>query len=224
MKMSRPSQKKPDPREVLNIIISLNLDFKGEGFGGYYPQNAWGWLVFCVLSLRTKDETSQAAYQRLAAEISTPQEMMNAPVERIAQLIFPCGFYQRKAQQLKKIAQIVHDEYYDEPPRTQEELFKLPGVGLKTANFVLSRAYGLPAICVDIHVHRISNRLGWVQTQTPEETEKELMQIVPQDLWAPMNDLVVRFGQHICRPISPHCQSCPLNEMCPKIPFKNSSR
>ena len=224
MKMSQPSQKKPDPREVLNIIISLNLNFKGEGFGDYYPQNAWGWLVFCVLSLRTKDEVSQAAYRRLATEILTPEDMMTASVDRISQLIFPCGFYQRKAQQLKKIAQIIHNEYHNEPPRTQEELFKLPGVGLKTANFVLSRAYGLPAICVDIHVHRISNRLGWVKTETPEKTEKELMRIVPQDLWAPMNDLMVRFGQHICRPVSPLCTKCPLSKICPKIPFKNSVR
>ncbi len=223
--MSQVLLVKPDPREVLNIIASLNLDFKGEGFGEYYPQNAWGWLVFCVLSLRTKDETSQAAYRRLAAAgVLTPEDMINTPLERITQLIFPCGFYQRKAAQLKKIAQIVHDKYHDEPPRTREELFQLPGVGLKTANFVLSRAYGLAAICVDIHVHRISNRLGWVKTQTPEETEKELMKIIPEDLCAPMNDLVVRFGQHICRPISPHCSTCPLNAMCPKIPFKNASR
>lgn len=213
-----------EPRSVLKIIASLGLDFKGDGFGQYYPRNAWAWLVYCILSLRTKDEVSQAAYQRLAAQVPDIDAMIEVPVEDIARLIYPCGFYQRKADQLKKIALIVKENYNGEPPKTSEELFCLPGVGLKTANFVLSRGYNLPAICVDIHVHRISNRLGWVKTTTPEETEMALKKIVPQDLWTPLNSLIVPFGQHICRPVSPHCDRCPFGLVCPKIPFKTPKR
>lgn len=211
-----------DPVEVLKTIQALNLQFDGPGFGIYQPKDAWSWLVYCILSLRTKDSVSHVAYQRLAAVIPDINAMIEAPLEKIAEPIYSCGFYKTKAENLKKMAVIVKEQYGCQPPKTRAELMRLPGVGLKTANFVLSRAYGLPAICVDIHVHRISNRLGWVKTKTPEQTEQALMQCVPKDWWAPLNDLVVPFGQHICRPISPHCSKCPFNEICPKIPFSKS--
>ncbi|MGL4524145.1 MAG: endonuclease III domain-containing protein [Spirochaetia bacterium] len=207
------------PVYVLERIQTLGLDFKGEGFGLYLPQNAWEWLNYCILSLRTKDEVSQAAYQRLAAAVGPPDNLLNFSDQQIASYIYPCGFYQRKATQLKKIAQILIAEYAGEPPKTKEALLSLPGVGLKTANFVLSRGYGIPAICVDIHVHRISQRLGWMQTKTPDETEQVLCDIVPKEYWIPLNSLIVPFGQHICRPTHPHCGACPFDQTCPKILF-----
>ncbi|MFW5711554.1 MAG: endonuclease III domain-containing protein [Spirochaetota bacterium] len=174
-------------------------------------------LISTVISLRTKDEVTAAAARRLFDAAPTPQHMAGLPAERIQELIYPAGFYRNKAENIKKITRIILDEYNGQVPPTQAALLKLPGVGLKTANLTLSLGFGLPYICVDIHVHRISNRLGWVRTEKPDATEHELSRVLPQKYWIEINELFVRFGQSICTPVSPWCSKCPLSSACPKI-------
>ena len=174
-------------------------------------------LVACVISLRTKDEVTAEASRRLFEIAPTPDRLAKLEEERIARAIYPAGFYNTKAAQLKEIARIIRDDFDDEVPASEAELLAMPGVGRKTANLVLGLGFGIPAICVDTHVHRISNRLGMVSTKTPEQTERALMQVLPRDLWVPINDLLVTFGQNRCHPTSPWCTDCPLADLCPRI-------
>jgi endonuclease-3 len=174
-------------------------------------------LVACVISLRTKDEVTAEASRRLFEIAPTPDRLAKLEEERIARAIYPAGFYNTKAAQLKEIARIIRDDFNDEVPASEAELLAMPGVGRKTANLVLGLGFGIPAICVDTHVHRISNRLGMVSTKTPEQTERALMQVLPRDLWVPINDLLVTFGQNRCHPTSPRCTDCPLADLCPRI-------
>ena len=174
-------------------------------------------LVACVISLRTKDEVTAEASRRLFAIGPDPERLAELEVENIAKAIYPAGFYNTKARQLKDIGRILRDEYGGEVPRQESPLLALPGVGRKTANLVLGLGFGIPAICVDTHVHRISNRLGLVKTKTPEQTERALNEVLPRDLWVPINDLLVTFGQNRCHPTSPRCTGCPLDDLCPRI-------
>jgi len=174
-------------------------------------------LVACVISLRTKDEVTAEASRRLFAIAPDPERLADLDVERIAKAIYPAGFYNTKARQLKEIGRILRDDYGGEVPPDESPLLALPGVGRKTANLVLGLGFGIPAICVDTHVHRISNRLGLVNTKTPEKTERALNQVLPRDLWVPINDLLVTFGQNRCHPTSPRCTGCPLDDLCPRI-------
>lgn len=173
-------------------------------------------LVACVISLRTKDEVTAEASQRLFAIGPDPERLAELDVESIAKAIYPAGFYNTKARQLKDIGRILRDEYGGEVPPDESPLLALPGVGRKTANLVLGLGFGIPAICVDTHVHRISNRLGLVKTKTPEQTEHALNEVLPRDLWVPINDLLVTFGQNRCHPTSPRCTECPLEDLCPR--------
>jgi len=174
-------------------------------------------LISCILSLRTQDKTTKEASQRLYALAETPQEMVKLSEEEIAQAIYPVGFYRNKARRIKEICRILLEEYGGEAPSDLDELLKLPGVGRKTANLVLTRGFNKPGICVDTHVHRICNRWGYVETKSPEETEMILRQRLPSQYWLRINDLLVAFGQNVCRPISPLCSQCPLEDVCPKI-------
>ncbi len=174
-------------------------------------------LVACVISLRTKDEVTAEASRRLFEIAPTPDRLAKLEEERIARAIYPAGFYNTKAAQLKEIGRIIRDDFDDEVPASEAELLAMPGVGRKTANLVLGLGFGIPAICVDTHVHRISNRLGMVLTKTPEQTERALMEVLPRDLWVPINDLLVTFGQNRCHPTSPRCTDCPLADLCPRI-------
>ena len=174
-------------------------------------------LVACVISLRTKDEVTAEASRRLFAIAPDPERLADLDVERIAKAIYPAGFYNTKARQLKDIGRILRDDYGGEVPPDESPLLALPGVGRKTANLVLGLGFGIPAICVDTHVYRISNRLGLVNTKTPEKTERALNQVLPRDLWVLINDLLVTFGQNRCHPTSPRCTGCPLNDLCPRI-------
>jgi len=173
-------------------------------------------LVSCIISLRTKDEVTHDASRRLLAAASTPQTLSRLSEDRIARLIYPAGFYNTKARQLREIAQRLNDHHDGRVPDREEGLLALPGVGRKTANLVLGLGFGIPAICVDTHVHRISNRLGLVSTPTPEATERTLQGVLPRDLWIAINDLLVTFGQNRCHPTSPRCIGCPLDELCPR--------
>jgi len=179
-------------------------------------------LVATVLSLRTKDEVTAKAAERLFQVADTPEKLLKLEEDEIASLIYPVGFYRRKAKNLKEIAKILIEKYGGKVPDDLEELLKLPGVGRKTANLVITLGYGKPGICVDTHVHRIMNRLGYVKTKTPEETEFALREKLPKEFWIEINDLLVSLGQHICHPTSPKCSQCPIEPYCPKIGVKRS--
>jgi endonuclease-3 len=174
-------------------------------------------LVACVISLRTKDAVTADASARLFAIAATPQRVARLPEGRIAKLIFPAGFYNTKARQIRSIARRIATEHGGTVPADRDTLLTFQGVGRKTANLVLGLGFGITAICVDTHVHRISNRLGLVRTKTPEETERALAKVLPQRLWIEINDLMVTFGQQICHPTSPHCSTCPLAARCPRV-------
>ncbi len=174
-------------------------------------------LVSCVISLRTKDEVTHHASRRLLARASGPAHLAALTEASIAEAIYPAGFYNTKARQLRAIGEIIRDQHNGEVPGTQEDLLALPGVGRKTANLVLGLGFHIPAICVDTHVHRISNRLGLVATGSPNATEMALEEALPRDLWIPINDLLVTFGQNCCHPTSPRCNGCPMDDLCPRI-------
>lgn len=174
-------------------------------------------LVACVISLRTKDSVTARAAARLFAEAPDVQALSELAEERIAQLIYPAGFYRTKARQLKSLALELITNHGGEVPADRSALEALPGVGRKTANLVLGLGFGVPAICVDTHVHRIANRLGLVRTPHPEATEEALTRLLPIDWWIPLNDLLVTFGQRVCTPVSPWCSRCPLAVRCPRV-------
>ncbi|GIW46018.1 MAG: endonuclease III [Candidatus Binatia bacterium] len=171
-------------------------------------------LIGCLLSLRTKDETTAGAVERLFALGETPQELLRVPVRKVEQAIYPVGFYRTKARRIREICRILVERYGGQVPSDLGELLELPGVGRKTANLVVAKGFNLPGICVDTHVHRITNRWGYVRTNTPHETEFALRQCLPEKYWAEINDLLVAFGQTICKPISPFCSACPVAEFC----------
>ena len=179
-------------------------------------------LVSTLLSLRTKDEVTAVAAARLFEQARTPEEMLRLTETQIQKLIYPVGFYPTKAARLREISQILIDDYAGNVPNDITQLLKLPGVGRKTANLVLIEGFGKNAICVDTHVHRISNRIGYVQTTEPDKTEFALRKKLPKNYWIKYNELLVAFGQIICRPISPWCSKCPVDFICPKINVNKS--
>ena len=178
-------------------------------------------LIGCVLSLRTNDKTTYPATLRMLELAKTPNRMKNVSVEDLKNAIYPVGFYENKAKQIIEFSRIIDEEFNGIVPNTIEDLIKFKGVGRKTANLVLAKGYGIPAICVDVHVHRIFNRLGYVKTKTPEETEFALREKLPVKYWIPINTLLVTHGQNICKPINPQCNICPISEYCQKIGVKN---
>ena len=179
-------------------------------------------LISTILSSRTKDETTDAAVTRLFAAAKTPQQMQELPEDEIARLIYPVGFYRTKAKNIREVCAILNRQYGGRTPDTMDELLGLPGVGIKTASLTLSQAFGIPAICVDIHVHRIFNRWNVAATKTPDETERELRRILPVEWWIPVNSLLVAFGQTLCTPIGPKCSICSIASECPKRDVKKS--
>ena len=174
-------------------------------------------LISCLISLRTKDAVTAEASARLFRLARTPDGMRELPVARIARAIYPAGFYRTKANTIKGISRTLLEKHDGRVPDDLETLLTLKGVGRKTANLVLTVGYGKPGICVDTHVHRISNRLGIVKTKTPEQTETALLQVLPSRYWILLNDLLVTFCQNVCKPISPLCSACPVNTLCPQI-------
>lgn len=174
-------------------------------------------LISCILSLRTQDGTTAQATRRLFALAATPEKMAQLPAPKIEKAIFPVGFYRTKAKNIVEICRVLIDQYGGRVPDEIDELLKLKGVGRKTANLVVTLGYRKPGICVDTHVHRISNRWGYVKTKTPEKTEFALRAKLPRNYWIEYNDLLVSFGQHLCRPISPVCSRCPIAKYCDQI-------
>ena len=174
-------------------------------------------LVSTVISLRTKDDVTLKASRRLFEKAPDIRALSWMEEDNIADLIYPCGFYRVKSGYLKKIAFILLEEYGGEVPSERDALLKLPGVGLKTANLVLSLGFAIPAICVDIHVHRIANRMGWISTKKPDDSVRALEEVLPRQYWIPVNELLVLYGQQICTPRSPRCSECRLQSLCPKV-------
>lgn len=174
-------------------------------------------LVSTVISLRTRDEVTDAVSPGLLARAPTPEALLRLDEARIAKLIYPAGFYKKKAGTLRAIARTLLEQHGGEVPRTLEALLELPGVGRKTANLVLTAGHGLPGICVDTHVHRITNRLGFVSTKTPDDTEWALRERLPRRFWIPINLMLVSFGRLHCTPLSPKCSSCPVSDICQRV-------
>ena len=174
-------------------------------------------LIACILSLRTNDKTTYPATLRMLELAKTPKEMKNVSVEDLSKAIYPVGFYDNKARQIIELSKTIDEELGGKVPSEIEDLIKFKGVGRKTANLVLSLGFNKPAICVDVHVHRIFNRLGYIKTKTPEETEFALREKLPQKYWIDINTLLVTHGQNVCKPIKPKCSECPIARYCAKI-------
>ncbi|HAR49377.1 endonuclease III [Smithella sp. SCADC] len=174
-------------------------------------------LISTLLSLRTKDEVTEVATYRLFELASSPEEMLKVPVDKIAKTIYPVGFYRVKASNIHHTCRELIERFGSKVPDNIDDLLTVKGVGRKTANLVVSLAYGKDAICVDTHVHRISNRLGYVKTKTPDETEFALRKKLPRRHWIIYNTIMVAFGRKTCKPVSPLCSQCPVNRYCDRI-------
>ncbi len=179
-------------------------------------------LMGTILSLRTKDETTGPAAERLFREADDPQGMLEVPPERIEELIYPVGFYRNKARTIHSVCRDLNGRFNGQVPDDLNDLLSIKGVGRKTANLVITMGYDKPGICVDTHVHRICNRFGYVETKTPEETEMELRKRLPREHWIEINDLLVVWGQNICKPISPFCSRCVVRGICERIDVTRS--
>ncbi len=183
-------------------------------YGNLEKSNPFQILISTILSSRTKDKITYTAADRLFKIFKTPQELANANVNDIEKIIYPVGFYKTKAKIIKKVSEIIIQKYNGKLPQDLNSLLSLPGVGRKTANLVLSIAFNKDTICVDTHVHRISNRIGIVSSKTPQETEIKLKETVPKKYWKKINKLMVSFGQTICKPIKPECERCKISDIC----------
>ena len=182
-----------------------------------YGKNPFLTLIGCILSLRTRDTVSFPIACQLFELAKKPQEMVNVPLATIEKTIHSVNFYKNKSRSIKQIAEILLAKYHGKVPNNVDELMSLPGVGLKTAHLVLAEAFDIPAICVDTHVHRITNRLGWISTKTVEETEQALRELLPKKHWIEVNKLLVMWGQNICIPLIPKCSICPIRPWCARV-------
>ena len=189
---------------------------------GHYADSPFTVLISCLLSLRTQDKTTHAASERLFQMAQDPQKMAALPAASIEKTIYPVGFYKTKAVNIKEICRILLSRYNGQVPDDLDELLKLPGVGRKTANLVVTIGYGKAGICVDTHVHRITNRWGYLKTKTPEKTEMALREKLPRRYWLIINDLLVAYGQNICKPISPYCSRCRIRRYCAQTGVERS--
>jgi endonuclease-3 len=189
-----------------------------EKISGRQAEDAFQVLIATMLSARTQDGTTLAASTRLFAVANTPPSMAELPIRQIERLIYPVSFYRHKARHIRETCRLLVDRFGGRVPETMEALLELPGVGRKTANLVLILAFqSRKSICVDTHVHRISNRLGWVRTNAPEETEQALYKAVDRRFWPLINLYLVTWGQNVCRPVSPHCGQCLISAACPRV-------
>ena len=206
---------------VIRVLKRLVRRWR-EPIVGHYRDDPFTTLISCLLSLRTKDETTRGASQRLFRLAKTPERMLRLSPRTIERAIYPAGFYRTKARTILSVCRTLRDRYGGQVPDSLEELLTMKGVGRKTANLVVTLAFRKDGICVDTHVHRISNRWGFVRTKTPEQTEMALRQRLPKRHWLIYNDLLVTFGQNLCHPTSPWCSQCPLRSLCPRIGVTHS--
>lgn len=203
-------------REIANLSGIVRLLEKAVGGEGAVVrrENQFRVLVSTVLSQRTRDENTDKASRRLFRVYGTPARLASAPLKKIEMLTKPSGFYRVKARYIKALSRLIVEEFNGRVPERLGDLLSLPGVGRKTANCVLVYGFNKPAIPVDTHVHRISNRLGWVRSKNPEETERQLTRNMPKKYWIKLNHLMVKFGQKTCRPVNPKCVTCPIKAYC----------
>ena len=207
----------PSARVMGRVLRTLAAGYEIDRFVRVNGPDPFRILIGCVISLRTKDEVTYAATERLFARAKTPAAMLELRRPTIARLIYPAGFYNRKAEQIRAICRELIRHHRGRVPETLDALVELPGVGRKTANLVVTLGFGKPGICVDTHVHRISNRLGFVRTANPERTEWALRAKLPRRHWIELNDLLVAFGQNVCHPTSPRCSACPVRGLCRRV-------
>ena len=205
------------PRFIRGMSRAVGVDLPSVSVIARENRDPFRILISTVLSLRTKDEVTEAASRRLFEIARTPEALARVPVRTIEKAIYPVGFYKTKARTVRDISKRLVEEYGSVVPDSIEELLLFKGVGRKTANLVVTLGYGKHGICVDTHVHRVSNRVGLVDTRTPEQTEFALMKVLPKRYWIGYNELVVSFGQKVCKPVSPHCSTCFFEKDCPKI-------
>ena len=200
--------------KIVNVIKNANLpqtDFVKMMEEFHDPFKV---LICCILSLRTNDKTTYPCSLRMLELGTKPADFLSLDAETLAKAIYPVGFYKNKAQQILDLSREIIEKYNGKVPCSIDELVKFKGVGRKTANLVMAKGFDKPAICVDVHVHRISNRLGWVKTKTPDETEMELRKLLPEKYWLDINTILVTFGQNICKPQRPYCDKCPIKKYC----------
>jgi len=215
----------PTERTTLN---KMRKPQNSENFGAPKTKkfsrkpNAFKILIACLLSLRTQDKNTEKASKRLFAVADTPEAIAKFPVKKLEKLIYSSGHYKKKSRVLKHVSKEILKRFKGKVPDTKEELLSIKGIGPKTANIVLAFAYGKDALPIDTHCHRIPNRLGWVKTKTPEQTEKALEKILPRKYWREFNAIFVLFGKTICQPISPWCSKCPISKYCKKINVQKS--
>jgi endonuclease-3 len=179
-------------------------------------------LISCLLSLRARDENTEKVSRQLFEVADTPQEIIEIPIERLEKIIFSSGHYKKKARVLQSVSNELITRFNSKVPDKKEDLLSIKGVGPKTANIVLAFAFNQLVLPIDTHCHRIPNRLGWIQTKTPEKTEKELEKILPKEYWADFNAIFVQFGRDICQPVSPKCSLCSINQYCKRIGVERS--
>ena len=179
-------------------------------------------LISCLLSLRTKDTNTEKVSKKLFEIAQTPKQITAIPIEELEKLIYSSGHYKKKARTLQHVSKEIIKKFDSKVPNTKESLLSIKGIGPKTANIVLAFAFGENVLPIDTHCHRIPNRLGWVETKTPEKTEKELEKILPKKYWREFNAIFVQFGKDICQPISPWCSKCPIKDYCPKISIRRN--
>jgi endonuclease-3 len=217
--MQVPAERQPDIHKIIKILRKEIRHFEVPIVTevSQRRRDPFEVLVTTILSLRTKDEVTREAARRLLGKVHSPQDIIDIKEQELARLIFPVGFYKTKAKNLKNISKDLIEKFKGRVPDDLDELLKLKGVGRKTANLVITLAFGKPGICVDTHVHRVSNRLGYVATKTPEATEMALREKLPRQYWIEYNDLLVTWGQNICRPISPFCSKCAIRPYCRQV-------
>ncbi len=210
--------KKSDISQVIEILQRHYESWKAPvvTLVAQHTHDPFRVLICALLSTRTRDETTAMVCKKFFERIKTPQDIIATPLDELEKLIYPVGFYRNKAKHLKELAKDLLERFDGKVPGNLEDLLSLKGVGRKVANLVLADGYGVPAICVDTHVHRITNRWCLVKTKTPEQTERELSKILPKDYWVVINRLLVAFGQRICRPQKPKCDICPIERFCGK--------
>jgi len=179
-------------------------------------------LIACLLSLRTRDENTAKTSSSLFKVADTPKKILKLPIKRLEKLVYSSGYYKNKARNIKHVSKVLIERYEGKVPSTRKELLSIKGIGPKTANIVLSFAYGKNVIPVDTHVHRIPNRIGIVKTKTPEQTEAELMKIIPKKYWKEINTSFILFGKNICVPVSPFCSKCAISKYCRKVGVKRN--
>lgn len=209
--------------KVMKVLVK-HFDFKERTTLNRMRKkpNAYKILISCLLSLRARDEATEVVSKKLFAVADTPQKIVKLPMSKLEKLIFSSGHYHKKARALKSVSKDLIKRFDSKVPDVKDDLMSIKGIGPKTANIVLAFAFGQEVLPIDIHCHRIPNRLGWINTKTPEETEKELEKILPRKYWAGFNGVFVLFGRETCQPVSPWCSKCPVNKYCKRVNVERS--